>query len=223
MDNMPNIIKIYKITNVINGKIYIGQTVRIGVQFDSYWGSGNYIKKAIKKYGKENFIKEIIMECDCQVDADEAEKFYIKEFNSTDEMIGYNLHIGGNTLGFGEQHPCFGKHQSEIVKEKHRKAGKNQWNKMDDCDKVKLVVMGGIASMNKLTQQEKIEKAKIGAKAFIESLTDEKRKQRSERMRKFALNQNKNMTPEQRSERARKAANALWLNLSNKKISDIYA
>lgn len=48
---------IYKITNTINGKIYIGKQSN---RNKKYMGSGKWIKRAIKKYGRSNFIKEII-------------------------------------------------------------------------------------------------------------------------------------------------------------------
>lgn len=51
--------QIYKITNLITGRIYIGQT---NGKRDRYYGGGLIIKQAVKKYGKKNFKKEIIVE-----------------------------------------------------------------------------------------------------------------------------------------------------------------
>lgn len=51
---------IYITTNLINGKQYIGKDARNNPK---YLGSGTYLIKSIKKYGKENFKKEIIEHC----------------------------------------------------------------------------------------------------------------------------------------------------------------
>ena len=58
---------IYKITNKINGKIYIGKHSTDNLN-DGYIGSGVVLKQAIKKYGVENFTKEIIEFCDKEVE-----------------------------------------------------------------------------------------------------------------------------------------------------------
>ena len=90
---MAKMYTIYKTTNVLNGKIYIGQSTK---DDDSYLGSGEIIKKAINKYGKESFIKEILLECKTKKELDEKEIFYIEKYNSTDKKIGYNISHGGN-------------------------------------------------------------------------------------------------------------------------------
>jgi group I intron endonuclease len=50
---------IYEITNLVNGKTYIGQHITSNLK-DGYWGSGKALKAAIKKYGKSNFKREIL-------------------------------------------------------------------------------------------------------------------------------------------------------------------
>lgn len=87
-------IGIYKITNLINNKIYIGQSVNIERRWQEhiYQNRNSAIHQAIKKYGIENFIFEIIEECS-QSQLDEREIFWIKYFNSYEN--GYNLTPGG--------------------------------------------------------------------------------------------------------------------------------
>ena len=51
---------VYKVTNILNGKYYIG-VHKSKDPCDSYMGSGKAIKEAIKKYGKENFVKEMLL------------------------------------------------------------------------------------------------------------------------------------------------------------------
>lgn len=84
---------IYKITNKINGKIYIGKH-QTKVLNDGYMGSGKHLKRAIEKYGVENFEKEIIFQFDNEADmnAKEAE-LVTEEFVKKD--TNYNLCLGG--------------------------------------------------------------------------------------------------------------------------------
>lgn len=82
---------IYKAVNNINGKIYIGLQTHERV---NYIGSGVLIKKAIKKYGRSNFIKTIIERCEDLVLLNEREQFWIKEYNCI-QPNGYNISKGG--------------------------------------------------------------------------------------------------------------------------------
>jgi hypothetical protein len=85
--------QIYKTTNLINGKIYIGQDSKIS---PTYFGSGTYYKKAEAKYGKENFVKEILEDAiDSYEELDAREIYWISFYNATDRSIGYNVQPGG--------------------------------------------------------------------------------------------------------------------------------
>jgi predicted GIY-YIG superfamily endonuclease len=84
---------IYKITNQINGKYYIGRHATKNVD-DSYMGSGIGIKNAIAKYGKEKFTKEIIAEADNPNALWELEKEIVNEDVVKDPM-SYNMSYGG--------------------------------------------------------------------------------------------------------------------------------
>ena len=84
---------IYKTTNLVNDKIYIGQ--HHGDIDLHYHGSGKLIRYAIKKYGVQYFKTEVLEECNCDAMLNEREVFWIKYYNSTDKSIGYNIHKGG--------------------------------------------------------------------------------------------------------------------------------
>jgi hypothetical protein len=84
---------IYKITNHINGKYYIGRHATKDVN-DSYMGSGIGIKNAINKYGVENFTKEIIATADSADALWDLEKEIVNESVVKDHM-SYNNAYGG--------------------------------------------------------------------------------------------------------------------------------
>lgn len=115
---------IYKTTNLVNGKIYIGQS--INDEDDNYIGSGTYIKKAIKKYGKDNFKKEIIEICDTKKDLNDRELFWINHYNATNRNVGYNVATWRDGLFSSEsrerQKSFLGRKHSIESKEKIRKA-----------------------------------------------------------------------------------------------------
>ena len=85
---------IYKVTNLIDGRIYIGQH-KSEVFDESYKGSGTYIKRAISKHGWDNFKVEMLCPCFSIEELNEEEIFAIDYFNARDKSIGYNLTAGG--------------------------------------------------------------------------------------------------------------------------------
>ena len=85
---------VYKITNLTNGKVYIGKRTHVNPEKDTYMGSGKLILAAIKKYGRQNFSKEILAVFDTENEAAILEKSLVtKEFIY--EGNTYNLHEGG--------------------------------------------------------------------------------------------------------------------------------
>ena len=87
---------VYEITNLVNGKKYIGKrSCHCSIQDDKYMGSGNLIVKAIKKYGVENFKKDILQICENEDMAYEWEKVYIEQVRAYDNSNYYNIAFGG--------------------------------------------------------------------------------------------------------------------------------
>lgn len=86
---------IYKVTNKVNGKMYVGQHRYDGAGLDPrYFGSGVLLKKAYDKYGIENFDMELIEECQDE-DLNTLEQLYIEHYNTL-KPNGYNLTKGGD-------------------------------------------------------------------------------------------------------------------------------
>ena len=81
---------IYKTTNKVNGKFYIGKDAK---NKRTYLGSGVVLKQAITKYGKENFEKEILEYCTDLEQLSQREVYWISKLNALED--GYNLTEGG--------------------------------------------------------------------------------------------------------------------------------
>lgn len=101
---------IYKATNTVNGKMYIGQTSRtINVRWkehlrDTFSLHGKFISPfhlAIQKYGEDAFVVEPIEECD-SVDLDERERYWIEYYDT--HRNGYNADFGGRS---NKGHPIY--------------------------------------------------------------------------------------------------------------------
>ena len=147
---------VYRITNTVNGKIYIGKTCNknpsnrwlrhLAVAKSRRTDNNTYqiLHKAINRYGKENFLFEIIEECASNDLGCEREIFWIAHYKSNvhqyGKKFGYNLTAGGDgSLGFrhsqkskdlmsqsrkgtrlGEENTFYGKHHTEEAKQKIR-------------------------------------------------------------------------------------------------------
>ncbi len=128
---------LYKITNQLNKKVYIGQSKNDKYRWRQHCyfaknpeKTGQYIHRAMAKYGIENFIFEIVATCQTQEDANEIESILIQQYNSRNKKYGYNLVVGGNYGGHSEEtrqklrvattkrlkeqgHPCQGQKRTE--------------------------------------------------------------------------------------------------------------
>lgn len=93
---------VYKVVNKKTGKIYIGKTKqtlhkRLDDHFkDASRGSPAYFHRAIRKYGKHNFIARIIARTEEVTTLNKLEKQFISRFNSSNFKIGYNETLGGD-------------------------------------------------------------------------------------------------------------------------------
>ena len=80
---------VYVTTNLINGKQYVGDHSTQNVN-DTYFGSGRIFLKALKKYGKENFTREILKIYNTRLEAYIAQEYYINLYNTL-YPLGYNI------------------------------------------------------------------------------------------------------------------------------------
>lgn len=162
---------IYKITNKVNGKINIGKSMKNN---DDYMGSGILISLTIKKYGIENFYKEIIEQCSNVDDLNEKECFWIKQYNATDRKVGYNIAEGGNG-----GNTRIGYTNSEMIRYL-----KNVSNGLKTSEKYKKSVENKKGTKNpehsdKMKELYKQGKLKIGV--YTSKITEETKKKISEK------------------------------------------
>jgi len=133
---------IYKVTNIINNKSYIGQTInklerrKYNHIRDAFLGQSDnsYFHRAIAKYGPDQFIWNIICECDCEL-LDVLETFYIMIHNTHSSSGGYNISWGGGgNRGY--------KHTDEIKKVigQHHTGVKSPWlSEMNKSQKMREI------------------------------------------------------------------------------------
>jgi len=153
---------VYKITNLITGKSYVGQHVKRGNKEplrDGYMGSGILINRALKKYGVENFKKEILEDnIFSDINVNKLEQKYITEENTL-LPSGYNLTTGGCS------HSSF----HESVKRKISKSVKKKYETNNEYgfrfipkEKRKLMIINSTITKQNKSLKEKQESSKRG-------------------------------------------------------------
>lgn len=160
-------IGIYKITNKINGKFYIGQSVDIDRRFMEHrtpHGTMNSIKLAMRKYGMENFSFEVIEECS-EDKLNEREMYWIATLKPQ-----YNR-CGGGTGARGH-------HVSEGVRSELSRKSKAYWDRLPDEKKQSIVQNLTGPPVGHLVSDEtkgKLRAANLGKKQSAQTV--EKRKE----------------------------------------------
>lgn len=160
---------IYKTTNLINNKWYIGKDEKNNPR---YLGSGVLLARAIKKYGKEHFKKEVIAECnDGRSALADLEKKIIAETNAVADDMAYNIAEGG--LG--------GIASDKFIKARDT-GRRNWWKSLSADEKFKYQSDRATGWWNKLTEQEKEEESRRranNASRYYLTLTEEDIKRRT--------------------------------------------
>lgn len=152
---------IYKITNLVNSKILIGQTTRTlkrrwsEYQSDARNRPKRAIEHAINKYGVENFTIEVVDMCDDLDDLNKKEINWISHFNSTCRDIGYNVESGGNNSPVAES-----------TREKLSEIFKGRVLTQEWKDKISKSNMGRIISEE---NKQKLREFNLGKKRSLES------------------------------------------------------
>ena len=116
---------VYRTENTVNGKFYYGVRNLTGTRHDKYYlGSGLLLKKAIEKYGRENFVRRTVMEFETHKEAMLFEKLIVdKDFVDRDDC--YNLCVGGEG-GYKGGCGFKGKSQTDESKKKISESKKGQ-------------------------------------------------------------------------------------------------
>jgi group I intron endonuclease len=117
---------IYLISNLVNGKVYIGQTSKpISIRWGNHKsqsrnGKQSPLAKAIRKYGESAFSVSEMHRASSQGELDELEKTCIAAHQSTNKQLGYNIAEGGNKINrmFGEKNPRYGKNLTDQERER---------------------------------------------------------------------------------------------------------
>lgn len=205
---------IYKITNKINNKVYIGQTrSKLRDRWNSHCRNKKHslVTRAIEKYGRDNFTIEEIDRADSIEELNIKEANWIKHYNSSDTTIGYNIMLGGdsNTTHSEETKAIISKKAREISDETRKKMSEaKKGKKLTEEHKAKIVRIGYTWSEESKEKSRQKQKGRPKSPESIAKMAEAHRgkKRNPEAVEKTAAaNRGRKATPEQK-ERYRQAA-----------------
>lgn len=107
---------VYRTTNILSGKYYIGSHSTYKVE-DGYLGSGKILKMAIRKYGRPNFSREILCFCTTHEAMRQVETALVRYAIDTDKRECYNRSYSGTGAMLGEDNPFYGKKHSQATRD----------------------------------------------------------------------------------------------------------
>lgn len=145
---------IYLTTNKLNGSIYIGKKKSSIFLGNKYLGSGKILKKAIGKYGKDNFSVVLIEDCSSLDVLNDREKYWIARYRSMNKFNLYNIADGGDG---GKLTPLGGNYGKRFSEETIKKLKKSHLGK-----KLSLETKQKISNKNKGRKHTEEVKRKIG-------------------------------------------------------------
>lgn len=94
---------VYKTTNLLTGRRYIGSCTRPINKSKNYFGGNGQLKKDIKELGRQNFVKEILWQTEDFDELQEMEVRIIKIVNATKDKAWYNVHARYGITNYGKQ------------------------------------------------------------------------------------------------------------------------
>jgi len=136
-------VAIYTVTNILNDKMYIGQSVNPQKRRHQHnWPKSGCtaLRSAVQKHGKENFEFKILCWCPDKAYADMVETKLIEAHDT--RRVGYNICVGGEGFGSGEDHPTYGTTLSEEHKGKVAAALKGKKKAPEHAAKVAATWVG---------------------------------------------------------------------------------
>lgn len=178
---------VYKTKNKINNKIYIGIHSTENIN-DNYLGSGRIFIKALKKYGKENFTKEILFICNTRKEAlDKEAELVNEEFILNDN--NYNCTLGGFG-GIGKS--MKGRKHTLEARKKISEAGKRK------CSEEKKIKIGNANRGRKMKEEFVLQNSLLRKKYYETNSSPRKGVKLSEETKRLISEKNKGYTWEDR-------------------------
>lgn len=169
---------IYLTKNLVNNKVYIGK--HKSDKYDSkYYGSGLILKKAIKKYGINNFTNELIDKADSLEELNEKEKYYISKYKEEYGDKCYNISNGGDG---GDNIHCKSPEEIEDFIKKITIINREKWNNKSEKEKEDFIKK--MTSINRERCNTDDFKKKISKASHNRYLNENERIEQSIRIKK---------------------------------------